>query len=409
MITTRIENSPFKLSFRYVLELQSLMTLYVQPLLHPLLSPPSSPSPSSPRSTFHNTSPQSIKPVTSRSPLPIAGKFLRAVEQSNNYYDSTRSRNSIIKDSREMPEILGTDRSDSVLSSARNDHFGPTNGSYRSEYSPPSSPTSPHQNQNQNRSGRISSMSSNFRHPLRPTVDSNHNKLHKPKSQVPKEVFTPAVLPENLRKVLESIELMIDGHRSLSSLLREEYIRAFPLVRGLGEIWSNQPFFLPAYSTYILSLEAALQSLDNILPSTHSLSPLLSSSKSKSTLKSNPLSALVGEDKKLAETIMGLEERAAESGESSLAICLSKPLMRLGKLPLLMQNLLFHTDATAGEYEKTRMMALEIDTLIRSIEDEKVEEEELEKVRDLFARVEGISDKVSLSTFSKVEFCLLNV
>lgn len=50
---------------------------------------------------------------------------------------------------------------------------------------------------------------------------------------------------------------------------------------------------------------------------------------------------------------MDLEEKAAELGESGLAICLSKPLMRLGKLPLLMQNLLYHTDAAASfEYEK---------------------------------------------------------
>lgn len=43
---------------------------------------------------------------------------------------------------------------------------------------------------------------------------------------------------------------------------------------------------------------------------------------------------------------MRLEEQAAEAGESSLGICLSKPLMRLGKLPLLMQALLYHTGAS---------------------------------------------------------------
>lgn len=39
-------------------------------------------------------------------------------------------------------------------------------------------------------------------------------------------------------------------------------------------------------------------------------------------------------------------------------------------------------------------MALEIDALISSIEDEKLQDEEREKVRDLFARIEGIKDKV---------------
>lgn len=74
---------------------------------------------------------------------------------------------------------------------------------------------------------------------------------------------------------------------------------------------------------------------------------------------------------------------------------LSKPLQRLSKLPLLMQALLYHTDAAASyEYERTRAMALEIDALVRSIEDEKIEEEEREQVRDIFARVDGIKDKV---------------
>lgn len=35
---------------------------------------------------------------------------------------------------------------------------------------------------------------------------------------------------------------------------------------------------------------------------------------------------------------MNCEERASVEGEASLAIALSKPLMRLGKLPLLMQS-----------------------------------------------------------------------
>lgn len=42
-----------------------------------------------------------------------------------------------------------------------------------------------------------------------------------------------------------------------------------------------------------------------------------------------------------------LEVDACAAGESSLAICLSKPLMRLSKLPLLMQALLYYTGAFA--------------------------------------------------------------
>lgn len=110
-----------------------------------------------------------------------------------------------------------------------------------------------------------------------------------------------------------------------------------------------------------------------------------------------------------------------------MGICLSKPLMRLSKLPLLMQALLYHTgwsyipfvatstlkltfplscrsyhtrmgkgrrssflrvllgmfaDFSAFTINaKTRAMALEVDALVRSIEDEKIDEEAREKVR----------------------------
>lgn len=183
-------------------------------------------------------------------------------------------------------------------------------------------------------------------------------------------------------------------------------MRAFPLVRGFGEIWSNQPFFLDTYAAYVLSLEEALATLDHCLPSTYSHTSLTTiSTKSTShhhhSNKSSNSTTLLNlnltkEEIKLSKFIMTLEEIAASEGESSLSICLSKPLMRLVKLPLLLQNLLFHTDPTATfEYEKTRIMALEIDGLVRSIESEKIEEDEREKVRDLFARIEGINDKVS--------------
>lgn len=39
-------------------------------------------------------------------------------------------------------------------------------------------------------------------------------------------------------------------------------------------------------------------------------------------------------------------------------------------------------------------MAIECDNLVRSIEDEKIEEDEREKVRDCFARIDGIQDLV---------------
>jgi hypothetical protein len=97
---------------------------------------------------------------------------------------------------------------------------------------------------------------------------------------------------------------------------------------------------------------------------------------------------------KLAMYLRQLEEIAFKNGESGLAICLSKPLMRLTTLPLLMSMLLYHTDAETIEYERTREFAIGMDSLVKSIENEKLDQDEREKVRDLQARIESIKDQV---------------
>lgn len=102
---------------------------------------------------------------------------------------------------------------------------------------------------------------------------------------------------------------------------------------------SLQPWFLETYAKYVLSLEEALSSVDALLPSSHGPSP--SSSSNPFKLKSRP--TVDKNHKRLARALLSLEEQASEAGESSLGICLSKPLMRLSKLPLLMQALLYHT------------------------------------------------------------------
>jgi RhoGEF domain len=88
-----------------------------------------------------------------------------------------------------------------------------------------------------------------------------------------------------------------------------------------------------------------------------------------------------------------LEESAASKAETGLAISLSKPFQRLLKYPLLFQNLLFHTDPSTFEYESTLQMVAEVETIVRSIEDEKIQKEERDRTRDVFARIEGL-DKV---------------
>ncbi len=91
-----------------------------------------------------------------------------------------------------------------------------------------------------------------------------------------------------------------------------------------------------------------------------------------------------------------LERRASSQGETGVAISLSKPFQRLLKYPLLFQNLLFHTDPSTFEYESTLQMVSEVETIVRSIEDEKIQKEERDKTRDAIARIDGMDkDKVS--------------
>ena len=96
---------------------------------------------------------------------------------------------------------------------------------------------------------------------------------------------------------------------------------------------------------------------------------------------------------KVCKALQKLEENAADKGETGLAITLSKPFQRLLKYPLLFQNLLFHTDPSTFEYESTLQMVAEVENIVRSIEDEKIQKEERDKTRDVFARIEGL-DKV---------------
>lgn len=113
-----------------------------------------------------------------------------------------------------------------------------------------------------------------------------------------------------------------------------------------------------------------------------------------------------GEWQKVCQFLQKLEENACEKGETGLAITLSKPFQRLLKYPLLFQNLLFHTDPSTFEYESTLQMVAEVETIVRSIEDEKIQKEERDKTRDVFARIEGL-DKVKQLALPKPSRVLL--
>jgi hypothetical protein len=147
-----------------------------------------------------------------------------------------------------------------------------------------------------------------------------------------------------------------------------------------------QSHILHGYATYVLHLERALEEVDAALATAAAKKPKPKSSK-----------ATPDDWLRLCAHLRRLEESAAERGETGLAISLSKPFQRLLKYPLLFQNLLYHTDPSTFEYESTLQMVAEVETIVRSIEDEKIQKEERDKTRDVVARIEGLEKVKGLS------------
>ena len=158
-----------------------------------------------------------------------------------------------------------------------------------------------------------------------------------------------------------------------------------------------QSHILREYATYVLHLERALEQVDDALslasatkrPKKQTEAEWMKLSKYLQVLFSLPLRKQMCS----LRWSQRLEESAATKGETGLAISLSKPFQRLLKYPLLFQNLLFHTDPSTFEYESTLQMVAEVETIVRSIEDEKIQKEERDRTRDIFARIDGL-DKV---------------
>jgi hypothetical protein len=189
----------------------------------------------------------------------------------------------------------------------------------------------------------------------------------------------PHLLPEHLRRCLEVIEgAIIEGHNALSKGLRKRYDEQYPLVRSLADVFVAHSHILHGYATYVLHLERALAEVDAAL-----------STAAAAALK-KPKKASADDWSRTCAHLRRLEESAAERGETGLAISLSKPFQRLLKYPLLFQNLLYHTDPSTFEYESTLQMVAEVETIVRSIEDEKIQKEERDRTRDVFARIDGL-------------------
>ncbi len=241
---------------------------------------------------------------------------------------------------------------------------------------------------------------------LASTPAPSNRLLRKPKRSDPRPppvaitgAVPPAQLPEDLKKCLEVIEeSIIEGHKTLSEGLKKRYDEQYPLVRSLADVFvanvssgflvsvyeimlkvHPQSHILHGYATFVLHLERALEQVDNAL--------------STANLAKKPKKQDADQWLKVSQYLQKLEIMASEKGETGLAISLSKPFQRLLKYPLLFQNLLFHTDPSTFEYESTLQMVAEVETIVRSIEDEKIQKEERDKTRDVFARIEGL-DKV---------------
>ncbi|KZT26308.1 Dbl homology domain-containing protein [Neolentinus lepideus HHB14362 ss-1] len=187
----------------------------------------------------------------------------------------------------------------------------------------------------------------------------------------------PHQLPEDLKLCLEVIEQsIIEGNQKLSDGLRKRYEEQYPLVRSLADVFVSNSHILHGYAQYVLHLERALEQVDNALSTAYATK--------------KPKKQDANDWFKVCKYLQKLEESAADKGETGLAISLSKPFQRLLKYPLLFQNLLFHTDPSTFEYESTLQMVAEVETIVRSIEDEKIQKEERDKTRDVFARIEGL-------------------
>ncbi|KAF8343957.1 Dbl homology domain-containing protein, partial [Cantharellus anzutake] len=193
----------------------------------------------------------------------------------------------------------------------------------------------------------------------------------------------PHLLPEDLRECLKVLEhTILSGHLSLNEGLRKRYEEQYPLVRSLADVFISQSHILRGYAKYVLHLERALEQVDNAL--------------STAPLSKKPKKQDIADWIHVSTVLKKLEDDAAAKGETGLAISLSKPFQRLLKYPLLFQNLLFHTDPSTFEYESTLSMVAEIEKIVRSIEDEKIQKEERDNTRDALARIDGLDKNKAL-------------
>lgn len=368
------------LSYRYVAELEKTKDLYIDALLHPLrFSPPSSPSPNGPPtlpdSSSHGKSRASFSashnPGSSSAELPIAARFMSSTNTSQTTTEAASKDQSYATaqaaaQAEAHREFGG--RSPYAAGLAVGNQGSTGKRASTTSVRPPKvresasqSGSAPLKKWTTKRSGS----SSETRAPMRPD---------------PFDLQVP--LPVSLRAVLEAIsDGLTEGHALLSEALKARYEEQWPLVRSLADVFLKYSYILKHYATYVCHLERALEMLEE--------AALMERAMRGKRIKKERLTQTVG----LGRAVAALEAVANERGESGLSIFLSKPFQRLLKYPLLFQNLLFHTDPSTYEFESTVAMVVEVERIVRSIEDEKISTEERDKTRDAFARIEGIVDR----------------
>jgi len=428
-------------SCRYVAELLKMKDAFIVPLLHPYATSPMA----SPTMLDYDDAPRLETPVESLEHLPIASRFLSptgfrsdtptAVDQASRREDKdapnidSESLNSDYEDENDRmgKGFLGGHRrgqGNMNLTSKHNHPRSPYGTSRIGKHTPVPFPSRSHQSlpppprPNPNAASTHSLGRQSFVAPP-PEKDRERDRkstststnpgrmmLRKSKKSLTKRDLivnsrvAPHQLPDDLRQCLEVIEdSILAGHLKLSEGLRKRYDEQYPLVRSLADVFvANvrqlflssltaltvhltwfQSHILRGYADYVLQLERALEQANGAI------------STSNSTKR--PKNKDADEWLKVCVFLRKLEIDAQDRGETGLAISLSKPFQRLLKYPLLFQNLLFHTDPSTFEYESTLQMVAEVENIVRSIEDEKIQKEERDKTRDILARIEGL-DKV---------------
>jgi hypothetical protein len=213
--------------------------------------------------------------------------------------------------------------------------------------------------------------------------------------------IAPHQLPDDLRQCLEVIEdSILPGHLKLSECLRKRYDEQYPLVRSLADvvvanvsfvlldlhsalICGLQSQILRGYADYVLHLERAFEQANEVISTSNSMK--------------RPKNKDADEWVKFCTFLRKLENDAQDRGETGLTVSLLKPFQRLLKYPLLFQNLLSHTDPSTFEYESALLMVAQVENIVRSIEDEIIQEERA-KTRDILARIKGLDKAKPLAT-----------